>query len=92
MDKAKHDKPHVPSHTDRQGQTADIATDFPAALEELNRAAVHVTDRLTLALSRSKALGATPTDLSKIKTLTKDLQNMLVDIDEIAGSEKKPVA
>ncbi len=62
----------------------DMATAFPAALEEFNRSAVHVMDRATSAFARAKTLGPREESLTKMNEAIAMMHAVLPVIDEIA--------
>jgi hypothetical protein len=70
-------------------ESGDLAKDFPAAHEDLNRAVVHTSDRVKNALERSKKAGASAKDVSRINALAEKLRATHDEIDAIAAKAEK---
>lgn len=68
----------------------DLKVEHQTAVEELNRASIHVTDAITLAVARMKVAGdPDKSDVAKMKTLRKDLDKVYEDVADIAPAEKE---
>lgn len=68
----------------------DLATEHRTAVEDLNRAAVHVSDSIRNAIDRMKNAGAPAKgDVSTMASVTKALRSALEDINDLAPKDAK---
>ncbi len=68
----------------------DVKAELQAAREELNRAAVHVSDSIRVAFERLDKRGeASSADVSDLKTLAKKLEAINEDVADIAAKEPR---
>lgn len=73
-----------------QKNAEDVKQDLQIAREELNRAAVHVSDSIRVAFERLAKRGdASASDVSEIRALTKKLESINEDVSDVAVAEKK---
>lgn len=95
--KPKEAKPMTRKHDDVDApetapfESGDLHKDHTAAKEDVNRAAVHIADRLRIAFERMGS-NVEKKHVAHMQKITKSLQSVLEDVDALAAKEEKAAA
>jgi hypothetical protein len=81
----RHDNEEAPAPVFESG---DLKKDHQSAKEDVNRAAVHVTDSLRLAFARM-GNNAEKRHVAAMRKIAKNLQSVLDDVNALATKEEK---